>query len=1042
MTRVLFWKELREQGVVVLALAVLGAALLAANAIVNPTASGSGGLRSGDAGRFAVIMLTMAAGVVVGGTLFAGEREQKTFGYLDRLPATRAAVWPRKMLPGAVLTAGATLGFLVAGAAFGVLGGQKEVAVWAIVLAALAAGSLGWGSVGSVRSSTSIGGCGAGLVYAGLFGVAAILLGMLAQEALGIVFGHSEMSNLLRGVFGMSRSDVDSPFPAMLFAALTLFVFPYPLSWRLYTAPDRARALESIPEPDSGKLGAGSVRRLKRVPRTSARSRLVWLLRRQLFPGGLVVAVFAVAFGLTLLIPQLVIPVALVAIGTVTGLIVAITVWQDEQTSEANRFWGERRIPAGRVWAWKTGAGLLLAAVLGLLSTVPAILAAIVRETGPYPPGSPPNPFGTGLLWPGYPFVTMLFLGPVTGFAFGQIAAMLFRKAVVAAAVGLMVAGVFAAVWLPSMSGGGLRPGMAFLPALAALVTSRLLIWSWAGDRLGSPSAIARLAGGLTCAAAILAGGLGVRAFEVDPGPDPDADIVFAASLPTFDVEQAGRVLRGAALLPFDVNGMIAARNAVLDGYDAKRSTVWLPPADGPITLDDANEDRYSLERDDSRLAALAATPEWQEALVRVATMTPGVLEDPNEYAYDTQPRYLDAVDRMLTAHLALGLRNQQRGNPADFVKRFGEVLAATRTVRNKSFLASHVAAARIEATAFTALGHWLENLGDRPELLAMAQAHLQAHAAAMVDLREPRLAVQTVARKSVDAPGQWLARYLADPMQGGIPSDLRQNADARVDAEAEFQALMWAFPWEAERLRRVVSRGNTPQSSQGRARLVRGLSSGIVILGWDDTQLESHVEAVHKLAEARRNLAILALALRRSHADTGKFPPSLEALVPKYLGKVPEPYTLTPGDYNLMRRFGSPSPGANMPYRYRLAPMPEVILLNDLDPMFLTNALDLTAGRTRATAAIAGGVVAFPLEPEWDTPEEVGDPMPLAPGGFGPGFDPSSGVPARFSEIGRAHFSQPRDVIRLQAGEPMLSLGALRMRVPMPKTTRPGGGK
>ena len=89
MTRVLLWKEIRDQGTVLAALLVIGSAILVAASIVFDSAEtrGSVELRSFSAGGLAgLVMLLMTAGVVVGAALFAGEREAGTFGFLDQLP--------------------------------------------------------------------------------------------------------------------------------------------------------------------------------------------------------------------------------------------------------------------------------------------------------------------------------------------------------------------------------------------------------------------------------------------------------------------------------------------------------------------------------------------------------------------------------------------------------------------------------------------------------------------------------------------------------------------------------------------------------------------------------------------------------------------------------------------------------------------------------------------------------------------------------------------------------------------------------------------
>ena len=112
MIRALVWKEARDQGLIVAALAVLGAAVLVAVGLLNPAAGGSRTAQQVfvDPGFLALVALTVTAGTVVGGTLFAGEKEAGTFAYLVSLPVPRWKVWAGKICGGAVLVVAMLIG--------------------------------------------------------------------------------------------------------------------------------------------------------------------------------------------------------------------------------------------------------------------------------------------------------------------------------------------------------------------------------------------------------------------------------------------------------------------------------------------------------------------------------------------------------------------------------------------------------------------------------------------------------------------------------------------------------------------------------------------------------------------------------------------------------------------------------------------------------------------------------------------------------------------------------------------------------------------
>ncbi|HVK16112.1 MAG TPA: hypothetical protein VM533_04130, partial [Fimbriiglobus sp.] len=132
-----------------------------------------------------------------------------------------------------------------------------------------------------------------------------------------------------------------------------------------------------------------------------------------------------------------------------------------------------------------SGAALTLLVALMLL--VPPIVAATVREDHGPQRLFLARALRSGVLAePGFPVATFLLIWPAYGFAFGHLAALLFRKGVVAGAVGLMLGGTFAALWLPSLLAGGVHGWQVFAAPLIALLTARLLTWPWVTERLGT----------------------------------------------------------------------------------------------------------------------------------------------------------------------------------------------------------------------------------------------------------------------------------------------------------------------------------------------------------------------------------------------------------------------------------------------------------------------------------------------------------------------------------------------------------------------------
>ena len=233
MTRVLIWKELREQAAVVIALTVLGCGVLVSMAmLLDPRDSGSlTDLKSLTmAGRLGVILLTMTAGLVIGGTLFAGERENGSFLYLDRLPGSRWQIWWRKVVAGIVMASLATVTFVGVSGALGLIGSRDEFAAWVVIAFLLSAFTFGWGAVGSVHARTSLTACGIGIVYAVVFIVVTAILTQIGFLLVSVVFPDvwMEYRGMLSGLNGV--------IPAFA----TIFL-PLPISAWLFSAPDRDR---------------------------------------------------------------------------------------------------------------------------------------------------------------------------------------------------------------------------------------------------------------------------------------------------------------------------------------------------------------------------------------------------------------------------------------------------------------------------------------------------------------------------------------------------------------------------------------------------------------------------------------------------------------------------------------------------------------------------------------------------------------------------------------------------------------------------------
>ena len=903
MNRVLIWKEFREQGLIVAALILLGGGVLVAAGLLFPAASDStGDMRlTLEPRKLAIVLLVLASGVVVGGTLFAGEREQGTFPYLEILPVPRYRVWLGKIFAGLALVLIAAGSLFAVAAVVGIVGPPERLPFWALIIGSLAIAAFSWGSLGSAFAKTSLAACGLGLLSA-----MALLFVIYPVCALGVQFYDAVAANVWKANPTVNHAEI-----ALLGTLFGLMGVPLALSAWIYTAPDRnrfdrdVRIAKGTPVDPPRRRG-----RIHMFPTGGFRASL-WVVARQNRLLAIVLGGTAVISGLGYLEPSLPVlfvwPVATLMIGTIVG----VTGWSDEQNSGAFRFWAERRMPIGRLWLAKVAYGFALIAVLLMAMALPSLIEARTQGSGPIMATA----FRARIfLERSFPIAEYLLLWPVYGFAFGHLAGLLFRKAAVGTAVGLMTGGAIVALWLPSLLSGGIHWYQLWIPPLLALATARSLVWSWALDQLGRRRALQRLGfGGSTIAATMLAGIL-YRMLEIPEDANTEADITFRATIPPFETNEAGREIRRGAILYAEMK--LAQRTA-----PAAERPLW---ADGPSQLPTVPSDLNAAKRqaqfeyqvdDVPALGWPADRPdadawldtcmanEWAEFFLRASNLPIGTVEDPIEMIDGSVFKHLNALQGCETMLLARGLQLQAKGHHEAFVESARATLGLARNLRNKSFYICGLVGRRIELRTHLAIQRWLEKLGDRPDLLREMLGLMLTHDATCPKLlADGNLPEQVLMRNSMNAPTQFIQQYLmSQPARNRDSSEDR----AALENETELVAFAWAVPWEKERLRRLVGLGNRRANTRAERTLFQGLPgfgeyARASALAEEATKRAPDLER-EELAARRASLLLLALRLHR--AEKGALPATLGALVPGYLPAVPlDPYDERPFRYRISK--------------------------------------------------------------------------------------------------------------------------------------------
>lgn len=945
MTRVLVWKELREQGAILAALIALGCAVLIAVSVLLDTSEAGRAteLRSlASAGRLALLMLTLTAGVVVGGALFAGEREAGTFVYLDQLPVTRWAIWWRKVAIGVVLVAIATSILLAVSVAVGVLSltAPGGFLAWVMLIGTIAFAAYGWGVFGSAFARTSLTACGLGLALGTFFGC-------LTYLVLAIALRIAREQYQIRTYRG---GDHNAWLLAFQIVGYAMIVVPIPIAAWFYIAPDRARKLDELRVRVPGvagvvRTGLGLVLSIRwgASPR-----RLLWLMIRQLRGTALGLLATSLVVGVVL-VPEQSIPLVIwPVIALLAGVLVGVVSVADEQTSTAYRFWVERRMPVGRLWLAKVAAGLAMLLMVLLAMLLPALIALMLREgsRGPFFASL----FRTGLFAePGFPVIGYLLVWPVYGFVCGHLSALLFRKTVVAGAVAIMTGGTVSVFWLPSFLSGGLHVWQVFVPALGVLLVARLLAWAWATDRLATRPALVRLASGIVLIFGCVGASLGYRVTEVPVVAEIEDDLRFSSKLPSFDDKQVGRELRRAVAqfsVVDDETRMIMPESSsafALDRTKLKLRTEAIAALDSGWPS--SKPDR------DSWLDSMFATG-WDVTLASVIDKPIGVLEDPNELNFNSQLRHTHPIRVMTDLLLVRSLRDHQRGDVAAVPLAVKISLAVTRTARSNTLAVAVSNSFGMEGSVYKAIDRWLEKLGHQPEMLRMMLAAVHEHE--QLDPYDPQsiqLAHQVVARNLILGPVRALPKYLDGTRPGTAwRENLLNDSSPAADVETNLIAFAWTVPWEQERLRRVIGLGNTPGRWKEEAKLLEGAPAWMHLAPPDSRYFQS-LESSRRLLLTVRAATMLKLAVRLHEAETGKLPTKLTDLVPKYLPHVPvDPYD-------------------NKPFRYRVSAGESIeqqrTPATEFEPRPTPgfSPVPLTWTQFDAVASVIGGGVCWPIE-------------------------------------------------------------------------------
>lgn len=918
MLRSIFWKEFREQRLVAAFLPTFAVLIIA----VTPLVWQGLELRADDITGFnqaVLVMFALGCGLVTGAQHWAAEKEAGTLALLDLQPQWRKSFWWAKTAYALVQWLLQMVVLIMVGVLVSAIStiGQRTTWLPLLFVVCWSFTALCWSQMASARTRTPLAAIGWGLL-ATLFvpWCAALVMQLFMNPgAISLYYGLPQ-SVIFRGFLTTAT-------------LLILPVLPLVISFRTITLPDRQR-LQLVDAENAPVRFAGF----------RAGWRLAWHdVRGLLWPVGICVVINVLLHGME--------PTLLwLALGSLAGVVVGISVTDLEQNQGAFKLWADQRLPLGTLW----GAKVLQRFLILFMVTFAAILAkaaAIYFYMDNSVNRAEVNMYTlSAYIGMVNSVFTLVALPPTTGFAIGMLMSLVMSKKIIALFLGGIMALGTMIFWMPMIGSGGLQFVQWAAVPLAFIVSARLLIRPWAAGQLRQRRMLIGLVVPVVFTALYWYGVEQQRIHSVPKaGPLFDVEAYQNETGTTTASKAADRLREISQMVAFNQKSLMwdahvdRFANQNLDYYKQQMSVKafteradqvlkegWITPA--PQFVD---------------LLQKQMSGKWLETLrgldgVELAALDNHIMMSPDAQEFRSGMQW--AVKLLLLD--ALRLQTTTEANKAE--DRFKQALHLSRLVGKHASMYYQITSAEMEAEEMRAIRQWsygLTRKTDQPALrrmMALLDDHLAKRPTAEEQLKHEYISKLASLENQQEYWRDHVPRSVAAKEISGLIGLSEMAWFKAIGSRYEmkrrralfdawmagiFKASRVDYPtlFKLDIINSIKSTGTNPHLGTRRVQFTNWISpwlenptsrenlddwAKVALPMSSDIQLEMIFVLSRRRAEVtgRAALGLLqyGLALRGHRLEHGAYPKTLQELSPAWFAQLPaNPFTLRPFRYELI---------------------------------------------------------------------------------------------------------------------------------------------